>query len=238
MSAKELMKIPIWKGNRILDITHVEEIKQAIGPHVNRLDSGYSIVKYNEEHADGTIGPSSYLIDGQHRASVIRDFYTEALCQPDFLVTVREKDVESESEAIEYFNVLNNVKAQSWKTEPNILINMYIKALETQFNKNKKCLLIRSDKATKRPYLSANTLREILAKDIELLKHSNEFITKFVECVSKHNKEQLEYFSLELTRENVKDANIKERATSVHFALAYDVKLRWVHKILSDIVKP
>jgi hypothetical protein len=237
VSAKELMKIPIWKGNRILDTAHVEEIKQAIGPHINRLDSGYSIVKYKEEYTDGSIRLSSYLIDGQHRASVIRDFYTGTLCEPDFLVTVREKVVDSESDAIEYFNVLNNVKAQSWKTEPNILINMYIKALETQFNKNKKCLLIRSDKATKRPYLSANTLRETLAKHIELLKHSNEFVTKFVERVSKHNKERLEYFALELTRENMRDVNIMERAISVQFALAYDVKQRWVREILLDIAK-
>ena len=232
MSARELITIPIWKGNRILDKTHAEEIKRAIGSKINLLDSGYSIVKYKEEYTDGSIVVSSYLIDGQHRASVIRDFYSLAICEPDFLVTVREKAVESESEAIEYFNALNNVKAQSWKTEPNILINMYIKALETQFNKNKKCLLIRSDKATKRPYLSANSLRDVLNNNIAYLKHSADYIHTFVQKVCEYNKKQIDYFELESTREHVKDAKIKERSVSNNFTLAYDVKLPWVREIL------
>jgi hypothetical protein len=31
----------------------------------------------------------------------------------------------------------------------------------------------------------------------------------------------------------VKDANLKERAISVNFTLAYDTKLKWVHTLLS-----
>jgi hypothetical protein len=235
MSARELVRIPIWKGNRILDQTHAEEIKKAVGVKINLLDSGYSIVKYKEEYTDGSTRLSSYLIDGQHRASVIRDFYSLAICEPDFQVTVREKVVESESDAIEYFNALNHVKAQSWKTEPNILINMYIKALETQFNKNKKCPLIRSDKATKRPYVSANSLREILNNNIAYLKHSVDYINTFVQKVCEYNKKQVDYFELESTREHVKDAKIKERAVSTNFALAYDIKLPWIREILSTM---
>ena len=232
MSARELIKIPIWKGNRILDKTHAEEIKRAVGAKINLLDSGYSIVKYKEEYTDGSFRLSSYLIDGQHRALVIRDFYSFEICEPDFQVTVRERVVESESDAIEYFNALNNVKAQSWKTEPNILINMYIKALETQFNTNKKCPLIRSDKATKRPYLSSNSLREVLNNNIAYLKHSVDYINTFVQKVREYNKKQIDYFELESTREIVKEAKIKERAVSNNFALAYDLKLSWIREIL------
>ena len=235
MSARELIKIPIWKGNRILDKMHAEEIKRAVGSKINLLDSGYSIVKYKEEYTDGSISLSSYLIDGQHRASVIRDFYSFEICEPDFQITVREKVVESESDAIEYFNALNNVKAQLWKTEPNILINMYINALETQFNKNKKAPLIRSDKATKRPYVSANSLREVLNNNIAYLKHSVDYINTFVQKVYEYNKKQIEYFELESTREIVKDVKIKERIISTNFALAYDVKLSWIRHILATM---
>ena len=130
------MALPTWKGQRILDKTHSDAIKAAVGDNVQSLDSGYSIVKYKEEATDGSSVVSIYLIDGQHRASIIRDYYLETVCEPDFNVTVMEKTVESESDAIEYFNKINNVKAQQWRMDPNLLINNYISAIEKVFNKN------------------------------------------------------------------------------------------------------
>ena len=108
MSAKELISIPIWKGNRILDTAHAEHIKAAIGSDVKKLDSNYCIIQYTEPNADGVPVIQRYLIDGQHRASVVRDFFRDTLCEPDFFVTVREKGVESESDAVDYFNAINN----------------------------------------------------------------------------------------------------------------------------------
>ena len=84
MTARELVALPTWKGQRILDKTHSDAIKNAVGSNVKTLDSGYSIVKYKEENTDGTTVISSYLIDGQHRASVIRDYYKETICEADF----------------------------------------------------------------------------------------------------------------------------------------------------------
>mgnify|MGYP000919406360 CR=1 FL=1 len=149
----------------------------------------------------------------------------------DFQVTVRVKHVEVELDAIEYFNKLNNVKAQSYEKDPNLLANAYIKALETQFNKNKKNLLIRPKK-TARPYVSADTLREVLMDNVDLLKYNKEYIHKFVERVYKYNEEKVAAFELELTQEGVKDASLKERAILVKFALAYHVNLRWIRKLL------
>jgi hypothetical protein len=231
MTARELVALPIWKGQRILDKAHSESIKTSIGLNVKYLDSGYSIVKYKEETTDGTPVISTYLIDGQHRASVIRDFYLNTVCEADFNVTVMEKTVDSESEAIEYFNKINNVKAQQWRMDPNLLINNYITALEKVFNKNKKCPLIRQ--STTRPYLCVGNLRDTLAINTRLLKNNKEDISKFVEAVVKYNNEMITKFSLDITQASEKDNKIKERAISVNFVLAYDTKLKWVHKILS-----
>jgi len=230
ITARELVALPIWKGQRILDKLHSDSIKTAVGQNVLSLDSGYSVVKYKEETTDGSLVISSYLIDGQHRASVIRDYYLNTVCEPDFNVTIIEKTVESESDAIEYFNKINNVKAQQWRMDPNLLINNYISALEKVFNKSKKCPLIRPTNI--RPYLSSVNLREALANNTRLLKNSKDDVAKFVEAVIKYNKEMVTKFSLDLTLSETKDSKLKERAVTVGFALAYDTKLKWVHELL------
>ena len=232
MSARELISIPIWNGNRILDKEHASKIKEAIGNNINKLDSGYTIIRYNEDASDGRVVLSSYLIDGQHRASVIRDFYNSTICEPDFELTITEKTVESESEAIDYFNSINNVKPQYWKTDPNLLVNNYIKALELRYNKNKKSLLIRNDN-TKRPYLSVGTLREVLKMNIEFLKSNSDDINRFIDKVDKYNTKLINIFRIELTQHNAKDEKIKERMICVDFALAYDLKLRWIAVLLA-----
>jgi len=233
MSTSELVAIPIWKGQRILDQEHAAAIKAAVGSKINSLDSGYSIVKYNEETADGKMVLSSYLIDGQHRASVVRDFYSSTFCEPHFHVTVREKTVESESEAIHYFNTINNVKAQQWKMDTNLLINNYIIALEKAFNVHKKCPLIRAG-TTVRPYLSSTELRVAFQAQKELLKTSADDVAEFILRVEKYNTSKVSEFEIETAYDAVKDKKLKERAVLASFALAYDTKLRWVRYCLLD----
>jgi len=231
MTSREIVAIPVWKGQRIMDKEHAASIKNAVGANVNILDSGYSIVRYKEENADGSISISSYLIDGQHRASVIREFYSSTVCEPDFNVTVTEKTVDSESDAIMYFNKINNVKAQQWKMDPNLLINNYLRALESHFNKNKKCPFIRSGH-TARPYLSSDSLREVLSKNISYIKSNNDEIMRFVERVDKYNAHMCTNFEVELAHNPCKDESIKKRAVATKFALAYDTKLKWVRELL------
>lgn len=233
ITSRELVALPIWKGQRILDKTHSDNIKLSVGNNIQSLDSGYSIVKYKEETADGNTIVSSYLIDGQHRASVIRDYYKETICEPDFNITVVEKEVETESDAIEYFNKINNVKAQQWRMDPNLIINKYINALEKTYNKNKKCLLIRN--TTLRPYLSSEKLRDTFNNNTKLLKNNNESITKFINNVIKYNKELITKFSLDLIQEDIKENKLKQRALDINFALAYDTKLKWIPLLLADV---
>jgi len=189
ISSRELVAIPIWKGQRILDKEHAMQIKKSIGDNISSLDSGFSIIKYNEETTDGRIIESSYLIDGQHRASVIRDYYDSTVCEPDFPVTVIEKTVKTESDAIGYFNKINNVKAQQWKIDPNLLINNYIAALETAFV-SKKCPLIRNGSTT-RPYISTDSLRQAFSNNIHLLKNNPLDIQVFIERVKRFNLSNL-----------------------------------------------
>lgn len=231
MKAKDLITIPIWKGNRILDEGHAKSIKDAVGSNVQRLDSGFSIIKYDEKNSDNKTITVSYLIDGQHRASVIREFYRENYCEPDFDLTVTELVVESESDAVEYFNKINNVKRQHWKTDPTLLVSKYIVALEKKYNTNKKTPLIRLG-STHRPYLSSERLREVLKVNSSLLKQSSEDVSAFVEKVHRKNRELLNEIQIEIALPNPKDVKIKEKANDLQFALACDPSLSWIRAIL------
>jgi len=231
MKAKDLITIPIWKGNRILDEIHAKSIKEAVGTKVQSLDSGFNIIKYDEKNADNKTITVSYLIDGQHRASVIRDFYRDNYCEPDFDLTVTELVVESESDAVEYFNKINNVKRQHWKTDPTILVNKYIVALEKKYNTNKKTPLIRLG-STHRPYLSSEKLREEFKANIALLKQSTEDIAAFIEKVERKNRELLNEIQIEIALPSAKDIKIKERAIDLQFALACHPSLSWIRTIL------
>jgi hypothetical protein len=110
MDASALIHIPIWKGNRHIDLDHVKNIKESTKAYL--LDSGYKIIQYEEDGIQ-----KSYLIDGQHRVSVIIDYFKTKTIEDeyfenpikDFKVTVTEITVSSESEAIDYFNKIRKL---------------------------------------------------------------------------------------------------------------------------------
>ena len=232
MSSKRLIRLPIWKGQRIMDTGRVSEMKRAVGIQVRCLDSGYHVVKYNEDTADGRRIESIYLIDGQHRAAVIRDFYDETMCEPDFDVTVTERTVASEADAIEYFNQINNVKVQQWAIDPNLLVNNYIHALEMAFNKP-KVALIRPGK-TKRPYLSSDAIRSALTAHAPLIKGVGGAVARFVSASEAYNVTRLHQLSIELLHSKSSKDTLKESAIKANFALAYDDAMEWVRLVLES----
>ncbi len=63
ISSRDLVRLPVWKGQRIMDPARVCEMKRAIGTNVRRLDAGYHVVQYHEEAADGRRVASAYLVD-------------------------------------------------------------------------------------------------------------------------------------------------------------------------------
>ena len=150
MSALSLCRIPIWKGNRIIDLDHVQNIKESINSKAFLLDSGYKTIQYEEYDESNKPVKKTYLIDGQHRISVVVNYFDTVENAPDFMVTITEIKVESELEAIEYFNKINNVKPIQFQEDPNLLVNKYLQKLISSYPVKSK--LFRTG-ATKRPYL-------------------------------------------------------------------------------------
>jgi hypothetical protein len=227
IKAKELVGVPVWKGNRFIDLAHAELIKSAIGGVINALDSTiFRLVKYK----DSVSGQEqTYLVDGQHRQHVIKKYYEEHYILPiNFDVMVHEKTVDSESEAIEYFNAINNVKPQQ-DNDPKMLANKYILALEKKFVK-----LIRPEgKATKRPFLSNDLLRVALEGNAGLLRQGDAFVRRFIERVDAWNTKRIRDYELgliERREETVLDTCLKKK-----FILAFDARLPWVKECLSGV---
>lgn len=230
MSAKMLTLIPIWKGNRNIDPEHVKNIKDSIDYKAYLLDSGYKIIQYDEMDEKDRPIKKSYLIDGQHRISVVNDYFEHVQDAKDFIVTVTEIRVDSELEAIDYFNKINNVKPLQYQQDPNLLINKYIQKLILSYPTKSNFL---RNGVTKRPYLSVDKFREALKKRFDKLKLIS--CEKFVsECKLMNSKllQELEVLSL-----NEKDKEIKiiNRIIELKFALAWDEKFLWLDKILKKI---
>jgi hypothetical protein len=229
INVKELISIPIWRGNRHIDLTHAENIRKEIGNSISILDSSvFRTVVYREDGVE-----QKYLIDGQHRRYVLQKYFEENLCIPTFDILVIEKRVEGESEAIEYFNILNNVKPQH-EHDTKLLANKYILQLEKQFNSKKNLLIKPEGKSTKRPYLSSDSLRECLEKHSDKLKQSNIALARFIQKVVKWNSDKLKEFEVSLVLSTIKekDESVLKSCLEKKFVLAFDPKLPWIQECL------
>ena len=229
MSASALMRIPIWKGNRIIDLDHVKNIKESIEYKAYLLDSGYKTVQYDEMDENNKPFKKTYLIDGQHRISVVADYFENIQEAKDFSVTVTEIRIDSEVEAIEYFNKINNVKPIQFKEDPNLIINKYIQRLLTSYPVKSK--LFRNG-ATKRPYLSVDKFRDALLKRVDNLKKIS--IEKFIKECKITNTKIIQELEIRSLNENEKELKIILKILELDFGLAWDDKFKWLDTILPN----
>jgi hypothetical protein len=231
MSAKKLITIPIWKGNRIKNKEHLDALKAAIGTQIQSLDKGYHVIKYKEEDDSKALVDAAYIIDGQHRVSVLTDFFNSYILEPDFNVTYTEVVVENEHEAIEYFNRINNVKPIQFKEDPTLIANNYVAAIVKVFPGKKGAPLFR-DKATHRPYMVTEELRKYLRENVErLIDPPATFAQKLLE-VNRRLLRELELAVGGLGTIPEKEHKCAQRAIEVGFALGYYKGMPWMSEML------
>ena len=208
---QSLLKVPNWKGNRILDERHASKLGELIEDK-RMLDKGYFVIVIDETDARGMPTPQRYIVDGQHRLSILR----ETFMLGDFPVTVTEKHVSSETEAIEYFNSINSSKPIQWEEDPMMVVNRFLFALEREFNVGlkKSDLLIRNSK-TVRPFLCIDDIRQALVPIVDRLKGMKP--AEFAANVRAWNKRRLT--DLELAVSQTPDS-MSEKCIARKFALA------------------
>ena len=233
MSAKKLITIPIWKGNRIKNKEHLDALKAAIGKDVQSLDKGYHVIKYKEEDDSKALVDAVYIIDGQHRVSVLTDFFNTYLLEPDFNVTYTEVVVENEHDAIEYFNRINNSKPIHFKEDPIMVANNYVAAIVQVFPGKKGTPLFR-DKATHRPYLETNELRKYLHENADRLKYPPPICAQRLAEKNVRLVRELE-LAIGLGTIPEKERKCAQRAIELGFAFGFYKSLSsWMDEMLHD----
>jgi hypothetical protein len=156
MNASRLSAIEIWKGNRLCDETHVEKLSQSIDGQIKNVNlNPFRVVLIHDE-----TGPVRYIIDGQHRAKLLKKYFTNPESE-DFEVVVIEKECSNESEIIQLFKIINTTRSIQWKEDPVLVANKYIDVLLKEFNIDPKKPVIKSGKTVK-PFLSVDKLRDVL----------------------------------------------------------------------------
>lgn len=229
-TAKTLIQIPIWKGNRVKDIYHIAQLKDAIGSNIQHLDKGYHVIKYIETDATGKDVEQSYIIDGQHRASVLIDYFNSTLCEPDFPVTYTEIAVDNEADAIAYFNKINNVKPIHYKEDPKVVANSYVEAITKALPGQKKAPYFK-DRPTHRPYITSDKLRDIIIANVDKIKCKPDILARRI--VDKNKQLLAEYvIALSLDKVKEKDKNIITRAIEIDFALGVDSSMNWFYEVI------
>ena len=214
IAARDLVKIPIWKGNRILNTEHKQSILTTLKDGVKSLDlKPYHVVTYPVEDNE-TEEILSFIVDGQHRHSLIKEADNQ-----DFDVFVIEKKCESEEEVIDYFKLLNHTRAIEWKEDPILVANKFLVALEKAFNAGKEKRI--RQKATHRPYLYVEVFREELVK--RKIGHTGKTPDEFVKFAKQKNEEGLLYLKAKDKRDVMEG-----RALLLEFSLAMDTKYKWL----------
>ena len=216
MSAKTLSQILVWKGNRVIDMTHVDRIREGIKGNIQLLNSNPFRLAFVKDGDDIVM---RYIIDGQHRAYLLKEYFQNSNAA-DFQVIVAGKSFNNEDDIIEYFKLINTTKSIPWKEDPVLCANTYIMAVMKQFNTDPKFSLIRSGK-TKRPFMSADKFRDAL-----VLRHVHDWKkgpVEFAEHCIQQNEIMTEGLKLKETL-----TLMETKALEYQFALALDDSFLWI----------
>lgn len=235
VSARDLIRIPVWRGNRILDPDHKDYLQTQIGDDISNLDRQpyhCATFKVFDEVERATLLKTE-LLDGQHRSRILNEHFQKNPDAPDFQVMLCNFDCNTESDVIERFKILNTTKPIAWKEDPRISVGPYLAALETVFNANRKNNLIRRPVQgggfVYRPYLSLDTLRDAMVHrriGIQMKQTPSEFANR----VKAWNDAQV----AELQKVGGHSKQM-ERALQVGFILAQDKTFRWLDEVLAVV---
>lgn len=217
-SARALSQLPVWNGNRVVDMDHIAKIKQTMNNIKNLNINPFRVAIVNDE--DGK--PVLYIIDGQHRHFIFREYFANPLAE-DFQVLVAGKKFNNEDEIMNYFKILNNTKAISWKDDPVMVANKYIEAIMIEFNKNPKRPMIRTGSRINRPFMSVDKLREVLLE--RRVFDWQETPQDFVERAKRRNMEVISSLHL---KDVFQLRDMETRALDYRFGIGLDDKFAWI----------
>ena len=221
-SAKLVSCLPVWEGNRNILEDHVKDIQQSLGDHVENLN--HTIFRVALVKLDTGVS-KHYIVDGQHRAQVLKEYFEKNPFNNDFDALVSIKEFEDEAEIIKYFQDINRVRAIQWKEDPNIIANKYIQVLLDYFQppvkKGKPAILYFRHGRTRKPYISIDLVRQMLLAKYD----GNWTITpeQFLQQAQHHNEKLFQKIQEKTVRTPAEITQFE-----YGFALANDEKFLWI----------
>lgn len=163
ISAHRLCHFPTWEGNRVLDEAHVGSLIAAI-TDPTKIQGPFTVIQYPSEIVSGSI--EYRILDGQHRAAVIKHYFTSTAAEPvtDFPVLVRRYAGHDHAAAITIFQQINNAKPIVYRGSDTERLHAITTAFQAAFigaRKSKEPLfLVRP--TCNRPFLSMEVLTAAL----------------------------------------------------------------------------
>lgn len=166
ISARRLIAIPVWEGNRVLDESHVVDLTRAI-KNPQDIQGPFTVVEYPDDEGK----PQRKVIDGQHRREVLIRHFTPAQAETegfsDFTILVRLHKIADHAAAVSLFQAINNAKPMIYKGSPTERLHEFSEALRRHcvFDKGRTSIiaLIRPC-STVRPFLSVEHLEEAMKR--------------------------------------------------------------------------
>lgn len=158
-----IANVPAWEGQRILQLDHVSKLRASIH-NPKDLEGPYVIVVLKGEEGQGQ-GPRWGIVDGQHRAEVLREWFQTQSLSTDFEVLVRLKECASDLEVIKLFRTINTQKPMDYQLSPvekqHELVRLLVAEYQRKDKGHKLTEMIRSG-AKQRPFLATEVLLQHL----------------------------------------------------------------------------
>jgi hypothetical protein len=164
ISARCLANFPTWEGNRVLDEAHVTALQAAITDPTH-LQGPFTVIEYPSETTPSR--SEHRILDGQHRAAVLKRHFTDHPDAPDFALLVRRYSTTvapTHDAAITLFKQINNAKPMVYRGSETERLNAIAAAFQKAFVGARKSgealFLVRP--TCNRPFLSIETLTAAL----------------------------------------------------------------------------
>jgi hypothetical protein len=220
LDSNALCRYEAWTGQRPLNQEHIAAIAESVGDDVSALDRDYKLVKIRNEDAGRM---ECYILDGQHRAEVLR---RHAAAHPldNFKLTATVYDYTDRTmdEVNDLFLTINSVRPFTDDDAATVDINRISAAVMMHFNEGlaPKDTLIRQAK-TRAPYICVSEISDwlrALASRLGELPDESVVLSVLVDV----NAEKLRELA-------VSDDAQDEKFCTVGFALKHKTmtKVRW-----------
>jgi hypothetical protein len=222
VSARWLINIPVWEGNRVMDEKHLADLAISI-TDPRQIQGLFSIVEYVAE--DGT--RQRKIVDGQHRQAVLAAHFSATDDASDWPVLVRRYVVADHTAVVTIFQQINHAKPMEYRGSPTERLHDIVRAMTREFiGENAKgglVALIRT--GCNRPALNIEHL-ETAIKSYRLHEHQELTPNAIVEHARKINGLYAEDPSrIPMTPVS---ASIMGKAEEFGFYLGLDPKCSWL----------